>query len=74
MGKQVPLPTMIFELEGMKELMEERLPDDDERCEDAPESMNQVASGWCRVIRRWPRQPGSRMPLNREYMTLHMIA
>ena len=50
MGKRVPLPTMIFELEGMKELMEERLPDDDERCEDAPESMNQVASGCCRVI------------------------
>ena len=50
MGKRVPLPTMIFELEGMKELMEERLPDDDERCEDAPESMNQVAFGCCRVI------------------------
>jgi hypothetical protein len=30
--------------------MEARLPDDDERCEDAPESMYQVASGCCRVI------------------------
>ena len=30
--------------------MEDRLPNDDERYEDAPESMNQVASGCCRVI------------------------
>jgi hypothetical protein len=33
----------MLELERSEELMEERLPDDDDRCEDAPESMNQVA-------------------------------
>ena len=41
---------MMLELEGSNGLMEERLPNDDERCEDAPESMNQVALGCCSVI------------------------
>ena len=41
---------MMLELEGREAVMEARLPDDDERCEDAPESMYQVASGCCRVI------------------------
>ena len=41
---------MMLELEGSKGLMEERLLDDDERCEDTPESMNQVALGCCGVI------------------------
>jgi len=30
--------------------MEERLPEDEERCEDAPESIYQLMSGCCRVI------------------------
>jgi hypothetical protein len=30
--------------------MEERLPEDEERCEDAPESIYQFASGYCSVI------------------------
>jgi hypothetical protein len=49
-GKQVPLPMMMLELEGREELMEETLPDDEERCEDAPESMCKFASGCCFVI------------------------
>ena len=40
----------MLELEGSEELMEERLLDYDEWCEDAPESMNQVALGCCGVI------------------------
>jgi hypothetical protein len=38
-GKLAPLPTMMLELKGREELMEERLPHDEEICEDAPESM-----------------------------------
>jgi len=49
-GKWVPLPTMMLKLEGRVELMEERFPDNEERCEDAPESMYQIASGCCSVI------------------------
>ena len=41
---------MMLELEGSKGLMEERIADDDERCEDAPESMNQVALGCCSIM------------------------
>jgi hypothetical protein len=41
---------MMLELEGREELMEEILPDDEERCEDAPESMYKFASGCCIVI------------------------
>ena len=41
---------MMLESEGSKGLMEERLPDDDERCEDTPKSMNQVALGCCSVM------------------------
>jgi hypothetical protein len=37
-----------WELEGL--WMEERLPEDEERCEDAPESIHQFASGCCSVM------------------------
>ena len=41
---------MMLELEGGEELMEYRLPEDDERCKDAPESVYQFASGYCNSI------------------------